>query len=205
MSSKKKPPARARIGARETHTAMRAHSLAAARKILLERGPAAVTLTAVARAVGRTHGTILHHFGSIEELHEALMQSMLEDLSSALIRGLAEGGSASTRTRRLVESVFDAFGSGGAGVLAAWMALSQNRDQLQLIRGAVRNLASEITERLKQVPGGPAYDVAGMVDFLAYCAFADALIGRDLRTILGIEPEGVRALMTDLLGHFRTS
>ena len=39
-------------------------ALEAARGILLDRGPQAVTLKAVAAAMGRTHANLLHHFGS---------------------------------------------------------------------------------------------------------------------------------------------
>ena len=42
----------------------RAAAIAAARELLLEAGPQAVTLKAVADRVGRTHANVLHHFGS---------------------------------------------------------------------------------------------------------------------------------------------
>ena len=42
----------------------RDRALEAARQILLDEGPQAVTLKAVASRIGRTHANILHHFGS---------------------------------------------------------------------------------------------------------------------------------------------
>jgi AcrR family transcriptional regulator len=39
-------------------------ALEAARALLLEAGPQAVTLKAVAARIGRTHANLLHHFGS---------------------------------------------------------------------------------------------------------------------------------------------
>ena len=42
----------------------RAAALEAARRLLIEHGPQAVTLKAVAAAIGKTHANLLHHFGS---------------------------------------------------------------------------------------------------------------------------------------------
>src|SRR5436190_18380489 len=50
----------------------RAAALEAARDLLLEAGPQAVTLKAVAARIGRTHANLLHHFGSAAELQSAL-------------------------------------------------------------------------------------------------------------------------------------
>ncbi|HEX7657517.1 MAG TPA: TetR family transcriptional regulator, partial [Sphingomonas sp.] len=41
-------------------------ALEAARALLTESGPQAVTLKAVAGRIGRTHANLLHHFGSAE-------------------------------------------------------------------------------------------------------------------------------------------
>src|SRR4051812_36300961 len=51
---------------------MRRLSLEAARAILIEEGPQAVTLMAVAKRINRTHANILHHFGSAGELRRAM-------------------------------------------------------------------------------------------------------------------------------------
>ena len=47
-------------------------ALQAAREILIETGPAAVTLKAVAGRIDRTHANLLHHFGSAAGLQKAL-------------------------------------------------------------------------------------------------------------------------------------
>jgi AcrR family transcriptional regulator len=51
---------RKRLNSEESRSA----ALEAARELLLEEGPQAVTLKAVAAKVGRTHANLLHHFGS---------------------------------------------------------------------------------------------------------------------------------------------
>jgi AcrR family transcriptional regulator len=44
--------------------------LQAARALLIEAGPQAVTLKAVASRIGRTHANLLHHFGSAAGLQK---------------------------------------------------------------------------------------------------------------------------------------
>ena len=51
-------------------------ALEAARLLLLEAGPQAVTLKAVAARVGRTHANLLHHFGSASGLQKALAEAI---------------------------------------------------------------------------------------------------------------------------------
>ncbi len=50
----------------------RAGALEAARDLLIEAGPQAVTLKAVGARVGRTHANLLHHFGSAAGLQHEL-------------------------------------------------------------------------------------------------------------------------------------
>ena len=52
--------------------ASRSAALDAARLLLIEAGPQAVTLKAVAARIGRTHANLLHHFGSAAGLQKAL-------------------------------------------------------------------------------------------------------------------------------------
>ena len=49
--------------------ASRQAALEAARELLIETGPQAVTLKAVAARVGRTHANLLHHFGSVDRFY----------------------------------------------------------------------------------------------------------------------------------------
>jgi AcrR family transcriptional regulator len=48
-------------------------AIEAARALLVESGPQAVTLKAVAARIGRTHANLLHHFGSAADLQKALI------------------------------------------------------------------------------------------------------------------------------------
>ena len=54
----------------------RAAALEAARDLLLEAGPQAVTLKAVAGRIGRTHANLLHHFGSADRFLAASQEEL---------------------------------------------------------------------------------------------------------------------------------
>ena len=73
------PKRRKRSGAE-----VREEGLAAARRLLLDGGPGAVTLANVGEAIGMSHANVLHHFGSAAGLQSALMGSMIQDLTGAL-------------------------------------------------------------------------------------------------------------------------
>src|SRR5690606_4717711 len=113
----------------------------------LTGGPKAVTLAAVGKAVGMTHANVIHHFGSATELQTALMGSMVKDLTGALEHAVAHVRSDEAAPRELVDIVFDAFGKGGAGRLAAWLALSQDLRHLEPVRDAVGSLVKAILDR----------------------------------------------------------
>ena len=60
------------IRKRLTQEESRTVALEAARALLIELGPQAVTLKAVASRIGRTHANLLHHFGSAAGLQKEL-------------------------------------------------------------------------------------------------------------------------------------
>src|SRR5690606_25333496 len=105
--------------------------LAAARQLLLQGGPAEVTLAKIGKAIGMSHANVLHHFGSAAQLQAALMESMINDLTVALndVVTLLKSDAAAPRT--VTDMVFDAFDKGGAGPLAAWIILSGDVQHLE--------------------------------------------------------------------------
>src|SRR5690349_24832832 len=123
-TSRRRPPPRRRRSADEA----RGEAILVARRLLMERGPYAVTLKAVADELGVSHTNILHHFGTAGELQSELMSTMVHDLAAALMVAVAHLRSDSGAPRALVDMVFDAFDRGGAGRLAAWIALSGSFD-----------------------------------------------------------------------------
>jgi AcrR family transcriptional regulator len=81
MSIKNKDTPRIRRSPEES----RANILAAAEQLLVEQGPQSLRLADVAKAAGVANATVLHHFGSINAVHTALMEQMIGDLVDSIM------------------------------------------------------------------------------------------------------------------------
>src|SRR5580700_10941169 len=82
-----KPPLpRKRRTGEEARTAI----LDAAERLLVVAGPAGIRLQEVARDVGVSHPTVLHHFGSREGLIEAVVVRALDSLHAVLVAAVRE-------------------------------------------------------------------------------------------------------------------
>lgn len=180
----------------------RSEALASARNLLIERGPAAVTLKAVAEDIGMTHTNLLHHFGTAGELQSELMSAMVRDLAAALMEAVAHLKSDEAAPRALVDIVFDAFEKGGAGTLAAWISLSGNFRYLEPVRVAVGELVSAIEAKFVYEKGDPHLGVTSAVLFIALMAFGDSVIGEPLKDMLERERAAARKVAVFLLPKF---
>lgn len=180
----------------------REEALASARRLLLEKGPDAVTLKAVAEDLGMTHTNLLHHFGSAGDLQSALMTAMIQDLGQALeeaIRELQTGRPLPAQVSLLVDRMFDAFDQGGAGRLAAWLALSKRSGDLEAVESSVTALVTTIQEKFARRDDEGFRAVTSAVLVLTLCAFADSLAGEALSAMLGRERRAARAAAAELL------
>lgn len=180
----------------------RGEALVAARKLLIDRGPYAVTLKAVADELGVSHTNILHHFGTAGELQSELMSAMVRDLADALMGAVAHLRSDTGAPRALIDIVFDAFEKGGAGRLGAWIILSGNVDYLGPVRDAVAELVRALEEKFAHEKGDPHLGVTSAVLFIALMAFGDSMIGEPLREMLDREPSTGRKVTGFLLPKF---
>ena len=171
----------------------RAAAIAAARELLLEAGPQAVTLKAVADKIGRTHANILHHFGSAAELQAELARSIAEEVTAKVAVSVERARQHETDAREIVDQTFDAFGDGGAGALAAWMILSGNRDALNPILDAIRALVTQLSVEHEghQVPDSTLW--------LVLLALGDSLLGGPIAEALGLERDTARKIAADSL------
>ncbi len=199
-SQKRKPHLAARR--RRSASEARTEALACARKLLIEHGPEAVTLKAVAEAVGVSHTNILHHFGTAGELESALMSLMVRDLASALMDVATHLRSDIGAPRALVDMVFDAFDKGGAGRLAAWIILSGNIGYLEPVREAVAELVRALEEKFALEKGDPHLGVTSAVLFIALMAFGDSVIGDPLKDMVDRERTAPRKVAAFLLPKF---
>lgn len=180
----------------------REEALAAARDLLLTGGPKALTLSNVGKAVGMTHANVIHHFGSAGDLQTALMGSMVKDLSSAIEVAVAHVRSDEAAPRQLVDIVFDAFEQGGAGRLAAWIALSQDLGHLEPVRNNVQSLVGAIMDRAGLEDEQARRRITSAVLLIALVAFGDSVIGEPLREMLGRDKEAARRVTARLLPTF---
>ena len=112
----------------------------------------------------------------------------------ALTRALAAEADASA----LIDRVFDAFDEGGAGQLAAWLALSGEQRRFEPIRRAVLDLVAAAGEKFAH-DATADHRIRLLVLLIAICAFGDAVIGPHLRDMLGEDDKAGRRLLTQLL------
>jgi len=171
----------------------RSVALDAARRLLIEQGPQAVTLKAVATEIGRTHANLLHHFGSAAGLQTELARSIAEQVTTSIGETVERARAGAADAREIVDKTFDAFGKEGAGALAAWMILSGNRDALDPILSAIRALVVQLTQQHE------GHGVPEITLRLVLEALGDSLLGEPIAEALGLPRDGARRLAADSL------
>ena len=134
------------IRKRWTPEESRTAALEAARALLIEMGPQAVTLKAVAGRIGRTHANLLHHFGSAAGLQKELARHLSETICATIRDAVIASREGIGRPRDVVDLTFDAFDKEGAGALASWMLLSGNEDALDSIVDTIHDLVVDLDE-----------------------------------------------------------
>ncbi|MEE4349800.1 MAG: TetR/AcrR family transcriptional regulator [Pacificimonas sp.] len=164
-------------------------AVSAARQLLLSDGPQAVTLKAVAAELGMTHGNITHHFGSVGGLHAALIGTMTRELTQVVEHLAREMRANRSSPREIVDTVFDAFGRGGATRLIAWVELSGKRADLAPFHAAVADLVDALTGA---VPGRRKTDSAQVTLAVLLPALGHTLLAQDLDAELGLSDGAVR-------------
>lgn len=164
----------------------RAAAIAAARELLLEAGPQAVTLKAVADRIGRTHANVLHHFGSAAALQSELAKSISDSVSTGIAEAVIRARHGEADPREVVDKTFDAFGREGAGALAAWLILMGDRDALQPVLEAIHKLVDELGQGHGDRP------VHETTLWLVIAALGDSLLGNLMADSLGLPRETAR-------------
>lgn len=170
--------------ARRRRTAPEAQRLIldAAEKRLTEGGPEAVRLQDIARDLGISHPSILHHFGSREALLGALEDRAMDELRRAVL------SLPRSTTPVALEQAFATLGDAGHARLLAWQSLTGRRGA----DGLGGALMHELTESLHgerraraALEGGKApsrEETSFAIHLAAVAMFGDALIG-DLLTM----------------------
>ncbi|WP_375285568.1 TetR/AcrR family transcriptional regulator [Sphingomonas sp.] len=187
-------PVRRRLSPEESREA----ALEAARALLVEVGPQAVTLKAVAGRIGRTHANLLHHFGSAEGLQKALIAKMASSIVGTIKAAVFRSREVQDPAE-VVDLTFDAFGKNGAGALASWMILSGNEDALDPILTAIHDLVEELAQEHKN--DVPIHEETLQ---LVLMALGDALLGAPMARALGLPRDRARELARQMLLADRT-
>ena len=174
---------RKRLSPEQSRTA----ALEAARTLLIELGPQAVTLKAVAGRIGRTHANLLHHFGSASGLQKALAAHLAGTVCATIAEAVFAQRAGLGSAREIVDLTFDAFDKEGAGALASWMLLSGNEDALDPIVEAVHDLVDRLGPGLANVETMHETTLT-----LVLMALGDALLGGAMAKALGLPRESAR-------------
>lgn len=187
--------ARRRLSPEESRFA----ALDAARELLIEAGPQAVTLKAVSARIGRTHANLLHHFGSAAGLQRALIELMAVTITEEIGAAVLKARDGDKDPREVVDLTFDAFVKQGGGALASWMILSGNEDALDPILRAIVKLVDQLAQ-------DKVVDAASLHEetlHLVLLALGDALLGDTLSRALKLKPGTARDLATRVLMNSR--
>lgn len=180
------------IRRRLTQEESRTAAMEAARSLLIEAGPQAVTLKAVAARIGRTHANLLHHFGSAAGLQKALARHLAGTICATIAEAIIASRSGVGSPRAVVDLTFDAFDREGGGALASWMLLSGNEDALDPIVDAIHDLVDEVHD----IGSGAMREVTLT---LVLMALGDALMGAPLSQSLELPRHSARDLAERLL------
>ena len=169
----------------------RAAAIQAARQLLIEEGPQAVTLKAVAARIGRTHANLLHHFGSAAGLQAELARSIAQSVTGSIAESVERARQHDADPREIVDKTFDAFDREGAGALAAWMILSGNRDALDPILQSIATLVDQLSVEHED------HRVPESTLSLVLAAVGDSLLGEAITKALGLKREVSRELASE--------
>lgn len=180
---------------RRTPEAAQEHILAAAETLLVEQGPLALKLTEVAAAADVSNAAVLHHFGSIDGLHAALMDRMVRQLVADVMALADTAGDRDMKQEAVVQALFDVFETRGAARLAAWLELTGEWRRLVHVRDAVREVV------LKRASFGDvtAKQAEDLVLISVTLAMGAGLFGRSLAELIGRPAGRTRKVAADAL------
>lgn len=185
---------------RRTPEEARTLALASARRLLLAEGPNAITLQAVAADLGMSHTNLIHHFGSAAGLQSELMRQMVSELTATIESAVMRLRAGKGEVKDFVDIVFDAFDQGGAARLAAWMVLSSESMHLAPIGEVVRDHIDSVERGADANDAGKIHErITSATLFVSVAALGDAIIGNQLRKMVGRERDAVRKLIGSLL------
>ncbi|MBN8607641.1 MAG: TetR/AcrR family transcriptional regulator [Caulobacterales bacterium] len=177
---------------RRSPEAARENILAAAERLLVAQGPQALKLADVAAEAGIANASVLHHFGSIDEVQTALMERMVADLVARILAVSEVGAEPSPAG---AQTLFDAFEAPGVARLAAWLEMTGEAKRMTMVRGAVQKVVARLSERTLMTPA----EAEDLIMASVVLAMGVGLFGRALSTLMGKPAGHTRDLAMALL------
>lgn len=190
-----------KVRVRREAGAARDNILNAAEKLLLEEGPLALKLADVASAAGVANASVIHHFGSIDGLHAALMERMVNQLIAAVMAIADEGGDRDVTQQAVNEALFDVFETRGAARLAAWLELTGEWRRMTHVRDAVGTV---LARRVSYGDVNPQ-QAGDLILISVTLAMGAGLFGRALAELVGRPPGRTRQVAADMLRAFHAA
>lgn len=171
-------------GIRRTAEDARAAILEAAEKRLNAVGPAGIRLQDVARDVGVSHPTVLHHFGSREALVREVVARSFESLNAEILAALSEAPEGAQGASEVLGRVAATLSKPSRVRALAWLALSDhglppNVGRLDAVVKAFHDRRIALRSKSRKTPP-QIEDTTFAVLLTAFALGGEALVGRAL-------------------------
>lgn len=174
--------------------------LDAAENILLEQGPADLKFQEIATTAKIAKSTAHHHFGSLEEIHKALVNRVLERLTNDLAEALSHTDTSPEQNiEQALQAVYAIIASERYAKILAWIILSTETTKLSYLVEPLETIRNLVSDKLtKYMPEPSAQKLAPQIVYqVAITAIGEGLIGKILQPILrenDTTPEGKNLL-----------
>lgn len=173
------------MAARRRRTAEEAREaiLAAAERRFIDAGPESLRLQEIAADVGVAHPTVLHHFGSREELLGSVIERVQGRIYGEVFAALAGTDLSGGALGPLLERVAAVVAENGHARVLYWLALSNMSRVERRPLGKVVDLAQELRvqrSRQRACPAPERDDTRFLVMLATFALTAESVLGREL-------------------------
>jgi len=179
MASRSRKPSRPKpkkTRSRRDAESARTAILDAAERRLVASGSSSLRLQDIARDVGVSHPTVLHHLGSREALVKAVIERALESVHVRLLETARTFTGSAADIGSMLDGVFEALSATGYGRLILWLALEEKTSEGEGVRLA------DIVDALQAIRSSRSLEGAREDTAHAVVLVALALVGS---TVLG--------------------
>jgi AcrR family transcriptional regulator len=169
-------------------------------------GPSGIRLQEVAREAGVSHPTVLHHFGSREQLVKAVIARSLKTINASLVEAINASSGDETMLEAVLQNVALALESSGHARVMMWLALEGHRiEAAEAHLGDVVDAAHALRLSRRDCKPNPSRDDTARTIVLATLALlASVVIGEPILENAGLagrarDPKAFRAWLAKLL------